>query len=376
MVGSYFSRHCTYNICFKGRILGVKIEFNHTLTLNFDLFAGEEFARQAVMMMKSVLMFTRSPIRFKAFVDQKSAEMIVQGMKSITWDMDTRYFIVFYDLGSSFSSLGWKRVEEVRKFATFGPVGAMLKLLMPKLFQNYQKILVVDVDTIFFTDIAELWKEFRHFDQGHMMAMGDEGYLYVKPESKQSFYPPYGLNNGFMLINVVNAEKFGFVENITSYFYYARESGLIISHHDQGLMNLYFADHPERLKHLACDMIFHGDLDPCSYTDEEMREKRTCSQAGKTGAYMLHGSSGRYRRHLAVSNSTKWLVQPGTQSEYYHLYQAFEQVDVVRNMTWTYWQPVLNRFVRERTGYCPESEEYSKGLLQLLVASLTKLIGS
>ena len=242
----------------------------------------------------------------------------------------------------------------------------------------------IDADVIFFSDIALLWKHFEYLEPGQIMAMGEEGYRYIRPQNKQRFYPPFGLNNGFMLVDIASAKKSKFIRNITGY--YRTESDSIISHKDEGLMNLYFKDHPQELHLLDCDLIFHGDLDPCSYTNGELCSKRGCSKAGQTGAYILHGTSGRFKKHAISQNSiisqnsvnkSIHVVAQGTQVEYYHLYKAFEEMDVNEHRNWAYWQPVLDRFVRERSVYCGiGSAKYSNGLLQRLKKSLSKWISS
>ena len=208
---------------------------------------SQMYAQQALVMVKSVIMFTTSPVMFHIFSDRPTIQYISQQLDRYPDKYRHMLEYTYYSLHDSFDVIK-ESVADPKAFESFGPYGSIIKLLIPKLIPDIKHIIFLDCDVIVFGDITQLNEQFNEFDDNHIMAMGPEGYTYHKDTNKQAFYGKHGLNNGVVLINIQRCNAVKFVDDILKI--YNEQHELILSHHDQGLMNIYFAEKPELLHDL------------------------------------------------------------------------------------------------------------------------------
>lgn len=258
--------------------------------------------------------------------------------------------------------------------------GNPLKPLIPALFPNLDSILILDTDILFLSDVTSLYDTLPQFSADQMMGMGEEGILYTRPQNTQKFPAPYGLNTGVILVDIVKTRKSDFMSIIMNY-HNTRSHEITSSHHyTQGLLNLYFSDHPDQVYPLSCRLTFHAGVDACTYTWTDPL-RRQCVSAGVNGAAILHGTSGRFTLGKNISDVDREddidavaTVNKSKQREYGRLYRMFDRVNAV-DMTWRHWDGILSEFLSIRRAYCDKrGQEYSYGLLRTVKKALMRVL--
>ncbi|XP_013135812.1 PREDICTED: glucoside xylosyltransferase 1 isoform X2 [Papilio polytes] len=98
--------------------------------------------------------------------------------------------------------------------------------------------------------------------------------------AKHPFYGKYGLNSGVMLMNLTRMRSFGWVEYVTPVMLKWK---LYIPWGDQDIINIIFHYHERAVRVLSCRYNYRSDQ--CTYGD-------ACADATRRGVYVLHGSRG------------------------------------------------------------------------------------
>lgn len=325
---------------------------------------GETSADQAVVMMKSVLMFNKVKVHFTAFCDQASANYIQGKMHSLPGHILEKGALVFYNYNTSFQ-VAKNMVKDWKRFINFDSSGSILKLLIPSLFPDYRKILIVDTDVLFFVDVAKIWDHFKKFSGGHIMALGSDGYMrHTSLEAQKSS----SLSDGIMLVDINKSKSARFLENIISYF--NRHSGDQISLH-QGLINMYYRDYPEFIYEFPCDVAFQGRFDAC-YKHTEKRRDWTCERVTKKGVSILHGLN---KNPNSAHNSTKNGLSEVIHG-YHILFDGFKKLNFETDLTWACWDQVLSKFLLKRYSSCSGNNQFSSAFLEQLKRSLVVVFNS
>ena len=318
---------------------------------------SEFYAQQALVMMKTIVLFTTSPIQFHTFSDEPTIHYIKQQLALYPLHYGKRFTYKCYNIEESYAVIKDK-VADLNHFEHFGPAGGSLRLLMPQLLSDIEKLIVLDTDLIFLGDITELYEQFQKFHPHHIIGMGPEGFTYLKPINKQRFYGDYGLNAGVILMNIRRANEVSFIDKILDY--YKTESDSIISHHEQGLLNLYFADHPYQIYDLPCRFMFHGDIDHCSYI--KSNTSRMCLDRDLKGAFILHGTCGRFsskeptppqKEHMAG-----YVLPAKEQGEYRLLYEWVHSLDLSHPYSAAQWRTLYRDILKVRQDYCNSSDDW------------------
>ncbi|KAK6191618.1 hypothetical protein SNE40_003262 [Patella caerulea] len=115
--------------------------------------AGHNSTRDVVTLIKSILFHRKNPLHFH-FISDPMAELILKTL-FYTWNVaEVQYS--FYPAEDIKSDISW--VPNHHYSGIFG----LMKLTLPKLLpKDRDKVIVLDTDVTFSTDIAELWKLFR-----------------------------------------------------------------------------------------------------------------------------------------------------------------------------------------------------------------------
>ncbi|XP_060759617.1 xylosyl- and glucuronyltransferase LARGE1-like isoform X4 [Neoarius graeffei] len=117
--------------------------------------AGYNASRDVVTLVKSVLFHRRNPLHFH-FITDSIAQQILASLFH-TW-MVPAVQVDFYDADELKSEVSWIPNKH------YSGIYGLMKLVLTKtLPSNLQKVIVLDTDITFATDIAELWAVFHKF---------------------------------------------------------------------------------------------------------------------------------------------------------------------------------------------------------------------
>lgn len=114
--------------------------------------AGYNSSRSVVTLVKSILFYRRNPLHFH-FVSDSIARLILQTLFN-TW-MVPAMEVSFYLTDNIQSAVSW--IPNKHYSGVFGLVKLTLPYTLP---DTLQKVIVLDTDVTFATDISELWKIF------------------------------------------------------------------------------------------------------------------------------------------------------------------------------------------------------------------------
>ena len=101
------------------------------------------------------------------------------------------------------------------------------KFLAPELLPDAEKLIVLDPDALVLGDLADLWKEFDHFDERHVISMAvdqSDRYYYRLQNATDPGYSAgwvgvahgVGVNGGVLLLHAARARALGFAKAIAA----------------------------------------------------------------------------------------------------------------------------------------------------------------
>ncbi|KAJ7425827.1 glycosyltransferase-like protein LARGE1 [Willisornis vidua] len=117
--------------------------------------AGYNASRDVVTLVKSVLFHRRNPLHFHLIADAIAKQILATLFQ--TW-MVPAVRIDFYDADELKSEVSWIPNKH------YSGIYGLMKLVLTKtLPSNLERVIVLDTDITFATDIAELWAVFHKF---------------------------------------------------------------------------------------------------------------------------------------------------------------------------------------------------------------------
>ncbi|KAL4225615.1 Xylosyl- and glucuronyltransferase large2 [Mactra antiquata] len=159
--------------------------------------AGHNATRDVVTLLKSVLFYRKNPLHFHLISDT-AAQIILEKLFK-TWSLNEMEWS-FYPTDIMRQDIDWIPNKH------YSGIYGLMKLVLPKYLPEYlQKVIVLDTDITFASDIAELWKLFT--------ILGDEALGLVENQSDWYLgkiwknHQPWpalgrGFNTGVMLMNL------------------------------------------------------------------------------------------------------------------------------------------------------------------------------
>lgn len=118
--------------------------------------AGYKETRRVVTLMKSILFYRKQPLHFHFVSDQPGRHVLK--VLFDTWKLQ-KVSISFYDADQLKSEVEW--IPNSHYSGVFG----LMKLTLTKALPDFMdKVIVLDTDVFFLTDIAELWRLFECFN--------------------------------------------------------------------------------------------------------------------------------------------------------------------------------------------------------------------
>lgn len=210
--------------------------------------AGYKTTRSFVTLVKSILFYRKNPLHFHIVVNNAS-QLILENLFK-TWDLP-QVKTTLYLVDSIVDDVSW--IPNKHYSGIFG----LLKLTLPKVLpSSLEKVVVLDTDVTFVSDIMELWMLFHKFNRNQSIGLVDnQSDWYLGRLWKQHKAWPAlgrGFNTGVILLHlerlrIANWEKLWrdvAKKNLITY----RSTALA----DQDIFNAVIKEHPDMVLKLPC----------------------------------------------------------------------------------------------------------------------------
>ncbi|CAF1506304.1 unnamed protein product [Adineta ricciae] len=230
---------------------------------------------EALTSLKSSLIFTPGPLIFHIFTEDHLREEFREKI-DFQWPLEykSKFQIEFY-------SIQFTRGNDERWKALFKPCCTQ-RLFIPDILKHIDSVVYTDTDTLFLTNVRNLWRHFRKFNTTQLAALTPEHEDLSKGWYNQYASHPYygsmGLNSGVMLMNLTRMREVDMISKLMNIF---DEFHLYIRYGDQCLLNIYFHSYPEQMYELTCDWNYRPDH--CIF-------ENNCAAAKDHGIQIVHGS--------------------------------------------------------------------------------------
>jgi len=233
---------------------------------------GASRAKEALTSMRSAILSTAHRLSFHIFHQADDGNDV----------FFTRALEAWKEKGAKVEFSFYRPVIPEAYSNLFAPCACQRLFLHQALPETIDRVLYVDTDTIVLDDIANLWSEFNNFTSNTVAALVAEHEAshekgYYKDDAEHPYYNEsgcHGINSGVVLLDIAKLRHNPWNADFERY-----RAQYKLQYHDQDLLNIYFADHPERLHLLSCEWNFR--------TDHCYFQKQHCG-----GIRLLHGNRG------------------------------------------------------------------------------------
>lgn len=210
--------------------------------------AGHNSTRDVVTLIKSVLFYRRNPLHFH-FISDPIAELILTELLK-TWNV-AEVQMSIYPADSIKPDITW--IPNKHYSGVFG----LMKLTLPKtLPSDLDKVIVLDTDVTFATDIAELWKIFRVLKgkQAIGLVENQSDWYLGKLWKNHQPWPALGrgFNTGVILLDLKMLRELGWMQMWRLIAEKELMSMLSVSLADQDIFNTVLKQHPYLVYRLPC----------------------------------------------------------------------------------------------------------------------------
>lgn len=210
--------------------------------------AGHNSTRDVVTLIKSVLFYRRNPLHVH-FISDPIAHVILSKLFE-TWNVaEVRYS--FYPADSIKPDVTWIPNRH------YSGVYGLMKLTLPKtLPADLDRVIVLDTDVTFATDIAELWKIFRVLKgkQAIGLVENQSDWYLGKLWKNHQPWPALGrgFNTGVILLDLKMLRELGWMQMWRLIAEKELTSMLSVSLADQDIFNAVLKQHPYLVYRLPC----------------------------------------------------------------------------------------------------------------------------
>ncbi|XP_033752458.1 LARGE xylosyl- and glucuronyltransferase 1-like [Pecten maximus] len=210
--------------------------------------AKNNATRQVVTLIKSILFYRKNPLHFH-FISDNTAQLILLYLFE-TWNV-AEVEVSFYPASSIENEVSWIQNKH------YSGVYGLMKLTLPKtLPQSLQKVIVLDTDVTFATDIAELWKIFQVLKGKKAIGLVENQSDWYLGKLWRNHRPwpalGRGFNTGVILLDLHILRQLDW----TSLWRSVAEKELITMHYtslaDQDIFNAVLKQNQYLLYHLPC----------------------------------------------------------------------------------------------------------------------------
>ncbi|CAC5385785.1 LARGE [Mytilus coruscus] len=210
--------------------------------------AGHSATRSVVTLIKSVLFYRKNPLYFH-FISDHIAQLILSRLFD-TWNVP-EVNVSFYSTDKVQEDVVW--ISNKHYSGVFG----LMKLTLPKtLPKNLSKVIVLDTDVTFATDIAELWKIFSILKGKKTIGLVENQSDWYLGKLWKNHRPwralGRGFNTGVILLDLQKLRDMGWMELWTKVAQEELQTMLYTSLADQDIFNTVLKLHPYLLYQLPC----------------------------------------------------------------------------------------------------------------------------
>ncbi|XP_072153675.1 xylosyl- and glucuronyltransferase LARGE2s [Bemisia tabaci] len=210
--------------------------------------AGYNSSRSVVTLIKSILFYRKNPLNFHIISDPV-AHLILNALFE-SWSVP-QVEMNFYPADSVVGDVSWIPNKH------YSGVYGLLKLTLPKILpRSLEKVIVLDTDVTFATDIAELWRMFANLK--HKQALGlvenqSDWYL-GKLWKKHRPWPALsrGFNTGVILLHLDKLRSLNWAQLWRSIAERDLITHYLTSLADQDIFNAIIKQHPYLVFTLPC----------------------------------------------------------------------------------------------------------------------------
>jgi len=297
--------------------------------------------RQAEVMLKSAVLFTKRRLHFLVIADSK--KLFSRLLNRTTAWPDT------YRKKIRFSMHDVWYPEERQDMKSMFRVCATERLFVPDMFPSLEKAIYIDTDLIFMRPPEDLWSFFDDFSSSHIAAMAPCMYHYGSKRNKVPYYGETGLNAGIMHMHLDRMREIpdGWM-GATMAMHDKYKSRIKLA--DQDILNILFSFYPEKLYELPCEWNYR--VWQCSQGENK------CSGAEQNGVSILHGNA------LAFVKGNEMKIQT--------IFESFEQFKLGKdNLGQLYTQVVAGLGQVDREGQ-PSKCKAVAGIDSILLGEMEK----
>lgn len=212
--------------------------------------AGADASRTVITLIKSILFYRRNPLHFH-FISDSEARTILSHLFE-TWRLP-QVNTSFYKTESVVNDVSWIPNKH------YSGVYGLLKLTLPKILpRSLNKVIILDTDVTFVTDIGKLWTIFSQFNEKQALGLVENQSDWYIPGKLWKNHRPWpalgrGLNTGVILMWVTRLRSM----NWSQTWRMVAESDLVTqlstSLADQDVLNAVIKRQSELLYPLACE---------------------------------------------------------------------------------------------------------------------------
>ncbi|KAL5006967.1 hypothetical protein ScPMuIL_015773 [Solemya velum] len=244
--------------------------------IHLAVVACGERLDDTMVLLKSALLFTSSPLMFHIFAENSLLSKFEEQIN--LWPETTRKKNGYHIYNLSFPNGDQKEWQSL-----FKPCASQ-RLFLPTLLSDVDALIYVDTDVLFLRSLDDLWHFFGKFNSTQLVALSpeseDSATGWYNRFSRHPFYGELGVNSGVMLMNLTRLRTSDWMESMLKFY---KDFKLKITWGDQDLINIYFYYNPDQLYVYSCEWNFRPDH--CMYGS-------VCKEAEVEGISVLHGSRG------------------------------------------------------------------------------------
>uniref|UniRef100_A0A667X5N6 LARGE xylosyl- and glucuronyltransferase 2 n=1 Tax=Myripristis murdjan TaxID=586833 RepID=A0A667X5N6_9TELE len=234
---------CVSGVCLWFKLYGTKL-ISHSCRP--CVCAGHNASRDVVTLVKSILFHRRNPLHFHFITDTVANRILSSLFQS--W-MVPSVHVSFYDADELKSEVSWIPNKH------YSGIYGLMKLTLTKaLPSDLSKVIVLDTDITFATDIAELWGIFRKFTGVIGLVENQSDWYLGNLWKNHKPWPALGrgFNTGVILLYLERLRRIGWEQmwRLTA----ERElmSMLSTSLADQDIFNAFIKQNPVLVHQLPC----------------------------------------------------------------------------------------------------------------------------
>lgn len=210
--------------------------------------AGYNASRSVVTLFKSILFYRRNPLHFHLLADSV-AQIVLQKLFQ-TWSIP-QVDVSFYLADSVVPDVSWIPNKH------YSGVYGLMKLTLPKVLpSSLQRVIVLDTDVTFATDIAELWKIFSQLREKQAIGLveNQSDWYLGKLWKNHRPWPALGrgYNTGVILLELGKLRKMGWGQLWRLVAEKDLTTLLSTSLADQDIFNAIIKTHPDLVYNLPC----------------------------------------------------------------------------------------------------------------------------